>query len=1226
MLLLLKCVCLYGFSFVLVSRAIYSDEDDASDDDSWRFMANARRGSLGLPLINRSLQTANENRDRIALDISILKKQYAKLRERQKQAHIILSNAARQTVNPTSNATSQLNVNKYLAGRNAIVSNKGKRSGPLPGTIPPVRNTLPSSNPNTIVPALVKQSKYVAKQTKRIRSSSMDKSNDNEKHFKSTTTTASTDVQPSGGVLQKSHSTASSTSSISSNSDGGASTSTAAPRAPPRHRLRQESSSYSEDDSDHEMQGDHFDDASSSTSTSLCDDEACVPSSVDGSPMKKRAPSSASNYGALSDDSMSSMSMSTEKMSQLNKSQEALDDTIAAKLKKTMADALHAERPNDVPHIEQSTVSPVVLESIITRGASMDDSRSALVDEECSENTPQRSTSSSVNLNTYEKELLEEALNLPQQITSTSQLSPIADIAEYLRYSCISPLKSPASLLYLGFDSSSNNGQQELKMQKEPDQPAESTFAVNEDGVTNEYFERINQVPVGQYSLGSADEVTIPSMSRSSDATESFSTDIPSRILHSPAVEETVETSSIAMMTAVDTIQPHSPSKHTVGQWPTVIISEPFEYSHKSDVSQSPDAKPQELNDPHVDASMHDKPSESWEFLASSSGQIEPIENPDANKNTEKVLQIIAENSKILHRIMNKNISDENERQESKRLVDQMLNNQSDTIEVSDNAESNAQALADDMSREYTHVIDTWEEYDEGVRSVQTPVNTDLVKWNIEQYRHEYAGDQDEKLSTSQNDSPTQSIDHIVNSDSDYTVRNVSSCSDLMDKEDTVREIDDYLNDVVEPSNDVKDTAKTSSYSPTTTDGGSTSVRSLLLDDAIIEISKTESKFAKYIDDVAAGLVSDCDDNSDVAPLHEPLVSVYDSGAFAPPAAHDLPAEVKKESTMCLSPIDSTHPTGDISATISSIKNTIASIDTLCKDEPRSKSRDEKLEAIIKRVEQIERSKDTSIERPRPISLIIDDHRFDDSTDVKSISDVEPFQPAERYLSLPRCSRDRWRDLSPRRRNKDDVEHFEYESRVHRKKSPSDDTVATYSSYSNIRTIDSDMDKYKYETKISSSSSPQSYVSSTNSYSPGKKFEIRHTTVTSTFYDRFLSQKRERRIRMDKSPSSPIITKAYLDSLKPDYHDSSYGREDRHTRSAENSPSRKKGSLDSELPVHTSPSAPVKSTLSNSLLYPQYPALADTSKYTKSWDNIPSRFDIEHRAKKTYEFDRVKEE
>ena len=54
-------------------------------EDSRRTVAAAwgRRGSV----------TGQTDREKIALDINILKKQYDKLRERQKQAHIILTTA-----------------------------------------------------------------------------------------------------------------------------------------------------------------------------------------------------------------------------------------------------------------------------------------------------------------------------------------------------------------------------------------------------------------------------------------------------------------------------------------------------------------------------------------------------------------------------------------------------------------------------------------------------------------------------------------------------------------------------------------------------------------------------------------------------------------------------------------------------------------------------------------------------------------------------------------------------------------------------------------------------------------------------------------------------------------------------------------------------------------------------------------------------------------------------
>jgi len=52
-------------------------------------MNRAPSPSSSLSAINYSPATAD--RDRLALDISALKQQYAKLRERQRQAHIILT-------------------------------------------------------------------------------------------------------------------------------------------------------------------------------------------------------------------------------------------------------------------------------------------------------------------------------------------------------------------------------------------------------------------------------------------------------------------------------------------------------------------------------------------------------------------------------------------------------------------------------------------------------------------------------------------------------------------------------------------------------------------------------------------------------------------------------------------------------------------------------------------------------------------------------------------------------------------------------------------------------------------------------------------------------------------------------------------------------------------------------------------------------------------------------
>ncbi|XP_023309246.2 uncharacterized protein LOC111690890 isoform X3 [Lucilia cuprina] len=131
----------------------YDDEEPDIDEDSRLAVATVwgipwgRRGSQGQQN-NIITKQPIENKDRIALDISLLKKQYDKLRERQKQAHIILttacSTASRQSV-ALNSSTATLPVNQLLSGRPAIVTNKGRRCGPPTGAIPPARKpSLPA--------------------------------------------------------------------------------------------------------------------------------------------------------------------------------------------------------------------------------------------------------------------------------------------------------------------------------------------------------------------------------------------------------------------------------------------------------------------------------------------------------------------------------------------------------------------------------------------------------------------------------------------------------------------------------------------------------------------------------------------------------------------------------------------------------------------------------------------------------------------------------------------------------------------------------------------------------------------------------------------------------------------------------------------------------------------------------------------------------------------------
>jgi hypothetical protein len=72
-------------------------------------------------------------KDRLVLDISALKKQYVKLKQRQRQAHIIFSAAISRQPPPSAPVA----MNHLLLGKSALVP--AKRLGPPKGSIPPVR-------------------------------------------------------------------------------------------------------------------------------------------------------------------------------------------------------------------------------------------------------------------------------------------------------------------------------------------------------------------------------------------------------------------------------------------------------------------------------------------------------------------------------------------------------------------------------------------------------------------------------------------------------------------------------------------------------------------------------------------------------------------------------------------------------------------------------------------------------------------------------------------------------------------------------------------------------------------------------------------------------------------------------------------------------------------------------------------------------------------------------
>lgn len=115
-------------------RIFYSeDEGDSSDDGNKMALTSV------LPRREDHLAAG----DRLSLDIGALKRQYARLRERQRQAHVILAAAcARHAAVGVPTSPTSLTVNSLLLGKSAIVSSRGRRLGPPPGAVPPSRQAI----------------------------------------------------------------------------------------------------------------------------------------------------------------------------------------------------------------------------------------------------------------------------------------------------------------------------------------------------------------------------------------------------------------------------------------------------------------------------------------------------------------------------------------------------------------------------------------------------------------------------------------------------------------------------------------------------------------------------------------------------------------------------------------------------------------------------------------------------------------------------------------------------------------------------------------------------------------------------------------------------------------------------------------------------------------------------------------------------------------------------
>ncbi|XP_033222408.1 uncharacterized protein LOC117176309 [Belonocnema kinseyi] len=121
------------------TRRLSEDEEDSETEEDERLAVAAAAAIFSMPHRKKdrtssalgALQTLGSDRDRLALDITTLKQQYAKLRERQRQAHIILSAAcARQTMVPPPTSA----MNHLLVGKSALVSGRSRQIAPSPIT------------------------------------------------------------------------------------------------------------------------------------------------------------------------------------------------------------------------------------------------------------------------------------------------------------------------------------------------------------------------------------------------------------------------------------------------------------------------------------------------------------------------------------------------------------------------------------------------------------------------------------------------------------------------------------------------------------------------------------------------------------------------------------------------------------------------------------------------------------------------------------------------------------------------------------------------------------------------------------------------------------------------------------------------------------------------------------------------------------------------------------
>lgn len=426
---------------------LYSGEDGESEEDSRLAIATAwgmrRRGSQPQP-------RGQTDREKIALDITILKKQYDKLRERQKQAHIILSSAVSKQ-QTQSGPSMSIPMNKLLIGKNAIM-NKGRRFSAPKNTIPPARVTK-----------AIKAPVMLTKQEETLHWKDTD---DARKRRNSMTWK---ELNAERKVEDSKISKSSSASSIASR---------------PEHsfsKQRSDSSSYSEEESD----GD------SSPSTSLCDDAGHSASSLEASPLKKRLLTEVPEGGVIKHRSKSKRHAVVKLVKQ-----------------EKIVEIIKEVTPEITPEIVPEIIPEIAIEAT-----------EAISDSLSEATTP--------NTNVH----LDLSASPDGDITSISQLSPMLDISSYFIGSVlISPIKTPSQVFEYT---------KEFNSLGSTSDPEDDKFKVSDEGVTNEFFERITSTTTPLNF--SSDETEV--IGTTAKMTQSYSlTELPVTIL-SPVVPSTSPTS-----------------------------------------------------------------------------------------------------------------------------------------------------------------------------------------------------------------------------------------------------------------------------------------------------------------------------------------------------------------------------------------------------------------------------------------------------------------------------------------------------------------------------------------------------------------------------------------------------------------------------------------------------------------------------------------------------------